>query len=69
MKTARILAMLLLVLALSQDISVWGQEPQAPSEESQKPAVVAFVNVNVVPMDRERILPGQTVIVRADRIS
>jgi len=69
MKTARILAMLLLVLALSQDIGVWGQEPQAPSEEPQRPAVVAFVNVNVVPMDRERILPGQTVIVRADRIS
>ena len=30
---------------------------------------MAFVNVNVVPMDRERILPEQTVIVRADRIS
>jgi len=69
MKTARTLATLIMLLALSQDIGVWGQEPQAPSEESQKPAVVAFVNVNVVPMDRERILPGQTVIVRADRIS
>jgi len=29
---------------------------------------IAFVNVNVVPMDSERILPGQTVIVRGDRI-
>jgi imidazolonepropionase-like amidohydrolase len=44
-------------------------ETQAPSEEPQRPAVVAFVNVNVVPMDRERILPQQTVIVLADRIS
>jgi imidazolonepropionase-like amidohydrolase len=33
------------------------------------PALIAFVNVNVVPMDSERILPAQTVIVRADRIS
>jgi imidazolonepropionase-like amidohydrolase len=69
MKTARILTMLVILLALSQDMCVWGEEPQAPSEEPQRPAVVAFVNVNVVPMDRERILPGQTVIVRADRIS
>lgn len=28
----------------------------------------AFVNVTVVPMDRERVLPGQTVVVRGDRI-
>jgi imidazolonepropionase-like amidohydrolase len=31
--------------------------------------VVAFVNVNVIPMDRERILAGQTVIVRDGRIA
>jgi imidazolonepropionase-like amidohydrolase len=55
--------------ALAQDIPVSPEEPQASSEEPQRPAVVAFVNVNVVPMDRERILPQQTVIVRADRIS
>ncbi|HEX8294527.1 MAG TPA: amidohydrolase family protein, partial [Pyrinomonadaceae bacterium] len=29
---------------------------------------VAFVNVNVVPMDSERVLAGQTVVVRGDRI-
>jgi len=69
MKTAKTLVAPLFLLTLLQDIGVWGQEPQVPSEESQKPAVVAFVNVNVVPMDRERILPRQTVIVRADRIS
>ena len=33
------------------------------------PAVVAFVDVNVVPMDRERIIEGQTVIVRDGRIA
>ena len=31
-------------------------------------SVVAFVNVSVIPMDRERTLPGQTVMVRGDRI-
>ena len=30
---------------------------------AQKPAPVAFVNVNVIPMDRERVLRNQTVIV------
>ena len=36
-----------------------------PSPDS---AVVAFVDVTVVPMDRERTLPGHTVVVRGDRI-
>jgi imidazolonepropionase-like amidohydrolase len=31
-------------------------------------SVVAFVDVTVIPMDRERRLPGQTVLVRDDRI-
>lgn len=35
---------------------------------AQAPAVTAFVNVSVVPMDRERVLPKQTVVVRGDRI-
>ena len=33
------------------------------------PAVVAFVDVNVIPMDRERVLERQTVIVRDGRIA
>lgn len=37
--------------------------------DRNKNAVVAFVNVNVVPMDRERILYNQTVIVRDGIIS
>ena len=33
------------------------------------PGTVAFVNVSVLPMDRERVLSGQTVIVRDGRIT
>ena len=33
------------------------------------PSVVAFENVSVVPMDRERVLEKQTVLVRGDRIA
>jgi imidazolonepropionase-like amidohydrolase len=40
------------------------QNPAAPP-----PAVVAFVDVNVIPMDRERVLERQTVIVREGRIA
>ncbi|MFN2397649.1 MAG: amidohydrolase family protein [Gemmatimonadaceae bacterium] len=40
-----------------------------PAKQQQKPAAVAFVNVNVLPMDRERVLTGQTVIVRDGRIA
>ncbi|MHC4166871.1 MAG: amidohydrolase family protein [Planctomycetota bacterium] len=40
-----------------------------PKSIDNLPAAVAFINVNVVPMDNERIVPGQTVIVRGDRIS
>ena len=32
-------------------------------------AVVAFVDVNVIPMDRERVEAHQTVLVRGDRIA
>lgn len=39
-----------------------------PSSAPDQPEPIAFVDVNVVPMDRERILPGQTVIVRGGRI-
>jgi imidazolonepropionase-like amidohydrolase len=35
---------------------------------SQSRTVTAFVDVAVIPMDRERTLPGQTVLVRGDRI-
>ena len=43
---------------------------EAPGEQRQPGSgVVAFVDVDVVPMDSERILDGQTVLVRGDRIA
>src|SRR6267378_3070157 len=48
------------ILASVLPVSVVAQEPQ--------PTAVAFVNVNVVPLDSERIAPRQIVVVRADRI-
>ena len=41
----------------------------APTPVVQPPARYAFVNVSVVPMDRDRILSGQTVVVEGDRIT
>lgn len=42
---------------------------QLPKGRAEAPApVTAFVNVSVVPMDRERVLHGQTVLVRGNRI-
>jgi len=35
----------------------------------QQPQVTAFTDVTVIPMDRERAVPGQTVIVREGRIA
>ena len=39
----------------------------SPPVESRADTLVAFVNVNVIPMDRERVIPNQTVIVRNGR--
>ena len=61
--------------ALEQDSSATGnpfrgEDHRTPMNHTpQNTTPIAFVNVNVVPMDSERILPGQTVIVRGDRIS
>lgn len=38
-------------------------------QNTDAPQSIAFVNVNVVPFDRERVLEGQTVIVRDGRIT
>jgi imidazolonepropionase-like amidohydrolase len=40
-----------------------------PAQNTPKQSVTAFVDVNVVPMDRERILEGQTVVIRDGRIA
>ena len=44
--------------------------PATPHEDAATPDddVVAFVNVTVIPMDSERTLEGQTVVVRGERI-
>ena len=39
------------------------------AEAGEARQVVAFINVNVIPMDRERVLKNQTVIVRNGRIA
>jgi imidazolonepropionase-like amidohydrolase len=41
----------------------------AQNSPAAAPSLVAFVDVNVIPMDRERVLEGQTVIVRDGRIA
>lgn len=50
------LVLLLLILSLATFA--------AAQTESSHPGVIAFVNVSVIPMDRERVLKNQTVIVR-----
>ena len=42
---------------------------QSAQPGAATPPVTAFVNVNVIPFDRERIFPEQTVIVRDGRIA
>lgn len=39
-----------------------------PGGDGQAETVTAFVDVTLIPMDRERRMPGQTVLVRGDRI-
>ena len=58
---------LLLVLANFSTFVVHGAK-QSPGAEAQQRAF-AFTNVNVVPFDRERVVAGQTVIVRDGRIA
>ncbi len=36
----------------------------SPDEHKDLPSTIAFVNVNVIPMDRERILEGHSVVVK-----
>ena len=42
--------------------------PTDPPCGDQSQGVVALVDVTVIPMDRSGRLPGQTVVVRGDRI-
>jgi imidazolonepropionase-like amidohydrolase len=53
--------MLLIVIRLAAPLAIATALPQD--------SVTAFINVSVVPMDRERVLAGQTVLVQGDRIT
>ncbi len=64
----RSLSMALMLLALCCTTQAQQAEKEKPQEKAKTSQVVAFVDVNVVPMDRERVLEAQTVIVRDGRI-
>jgi imidazolonepropionase-like amidohydrolase len=57
---------LLVLIVLAGNCFASGQAGQAETSKNQ---AVAFINVNVVPMDGERIIEGQTVVIREGRIS
>ncbi len=65
---------LLSTLSLILALSIIGCAPGDDSPATAGPAptddgpTTAFVDVTVIPMDRERIIPGQTVLVRGNRI-
>lgn len=68
--TARRLAMLLTLLLAMLLAPVLGAPAGAqPADRVPAQGVVAFRNVTVVPMDREGLLPGQTVVVEGGRIA
>ncbi|HEX8690977.1 MAG TPA: amidohydrolase family protein [Longimicrobium sp.] len=67
--------MILRLPALVLAAALAGAAPAAPARALAQPAhpdsegVVAFVDVDVLPMDRERVLRGQTVLVRGGTIA
>jgi imidazolonepropionase-like amidohydrolase len=63
MKTS--LALALGTVAIAGSLVAAAQHPRTPQDSG----VVAFTNVNVVPMDTERVLEGHTVLVRNGRIA
>ena len=65
------LALLLALITLGATIFqlAFGTTKAQTAQNAASPQSIAFVNVNVVPLDRERILEGQTVVVRDGRIA
>jgi imidazolonepropionase-like amidohydrolase len=62
----------ILILSATPAVAA-GQSASSPAASASRRAtpttpVVAFVDVNVIPMDQRRVVGGQTVIVRGDRI-
>ena len=66
MKTKKLLSLLVVTVMFVAFITGLAQNA---TQTSTAPQNIAFVNVNVVPFDRERIIEGQTVIVRDGRIA
>jgi imidazolonepropionase-like amidohydrolase len=62
----RIKAALLALTLLLVNCIAFARDAETQAATNQ---VVAFIGVNVVPMDRERVIENQTVIVRGDRIA
>jgi tetratricopeptide (TPR) repeat protein len=65
-KLKSILSALLVIIL---NIAAWAQQPASHPSSTVKGRVAAFVNVNVVPMDKDGVLLNQTVIVSDGRIS
>ncbi len=59
----------LLLLAVGVLGCATAEAPPRVEQSGSATEVTAFVDVNVIPMDRERVLEGQTVIVRDGRIA
>ncbi|HEX8473352.1 MAG TPA: amidohydrolase family protein [Pyrinomonadaceae bacterium] len=57
------------LLASALTICLPVQATTMPTDKQKANGITAFVNVNVVPMDKERVLEGQTVVVRDGRIA
>ncbi|MCI0491191.1 MAG: amidohydrolase family protein [Blastocatellia bacterium] len=62
----RNVTLLVIALVLMAPVALPGATEQMARDGNP---VVAFVNVNVIPMDRERVLKNQTVVVRDGRIA
>jgi len=65
MKTPRRLASALLLLVVAASCAY----DAPPNTGTYTADVVAFIDVNVIPMDRDRVMEGQTVVVVDDRIA
>jgi hypothetical protein len=59
----------LALLASRIRVPAAASQGEAPGPPSDTLAVTVFEDVNLVPMDRERVLEGQSVVIRGDRIA
>lgn len=67
MKFIKHLTVASVFVLITLPLTIRGQSA-APTPRASSPTVTALVNVNVIPMDRERILKGQTVVIKGNKI-